>query len=58
MRSVSTQDITETGDAYWRGRVFTLESLVVELLMKNQAMRFALQAAPADKFASEVSRQD
>jgi hypothetical protein len=44
MRSLSIQETTETGDAYWRSRVVALEGLIAELLIKNQDMRFALQA--------------
>ena len=58
MRLAINQDITETGDAYWRDRVLALESLVVDLLMKNQNMRFAMQAAPSDKTVAGVSRRD
>ena len=49
MQSLSIKELSEVGDAYWRLRVVTLESLVVELLVKNQNMRFNLQALEQQK---------
>ena len=49
MQSLSIKELSEVGDAYWRLRVVTLESLVVELLVKNQNMRFNLQALGQQK---------
>jgi hypothetical protein len=36
--------MSEVCDAYWLRRVVTLEILIAELLVKNQDMRFNLQA--------------
>ena len=40
----SIEEMSEVYDAYWRHRVVTLEILIAELLVKNQDMRFNLQA--------------
>jgi hypothetical protein len=44
MQSRPIEKMSEVEDAYWRHRVVTLEILVAELLVKNQNMRFNLQA--------------
>ena len=49
MQSHSIEEMSEVGDAYWRHRVVTLEVLVAELLLKNQSMRFSLQAMEQEK---------
>lgn len=54
MPSPSIQEITESGDAYWRSRVVALEGLVAELLIKNQNMRLAL-GATREMSTTEVS---
>ena len=40
----SIEEMSEVYDAYWRHGVVTLEILIAELLVKNQDMRFNLQA--------------
>ena len=49
MQSNPIEEISEAGDAYWQQRVVTLEFLVAELLVKNQTMRFSLQALEQQK---------
>jgi hypothetical protein len=53
MQSHSIEKMSEAGDAYWRHRVATLEILVAELLVKNQDMRFNLQAVEQQKSTAE-----
>jgi len=55
MQSHSIEKMCEADDAYWRHRVVTLEILVAELLVKNQNMRFNLQAVEQQKSAAEGS---
>lgn len=45
MQSLSSiEEMSKVGDASWRHRVLTLEIVIAELLVKNQDMRFNLQA--------------
>jgi hypothetical protein len=53
MQSHSVEKVSEVGDAYWRHRVVTLEILVAELLVKNQNMRFNLQAVEQQRSTAE-----
>jgi hypothetical protein len=55
MQSDSVEEMSEVGDLYWRRRVLTLEVLVAELLVKNQNMRFDLQAIEQEKSKAEAS---
>ena len=60
--SHSIEEVSEIGDAHWRHRVGILEILVAELLVKNQKMRFDLQAIEqqklkADGGGSEIQNQ-
>jgi hypothetical protein len=54
MQSQSVEEMSERFDANWRHRVATLESLVAELLVKNQNMRFNLQMIEQMKSTSET----
>lgn len=49
MKSDAIEEMSEVGDLYWRHRVGALEGLVAELLVKNQSMRFVLQAMEYEK---------
>lgn len=45
MTNLSTNVPTENDSLYWRVRVAQLETIVCELLMKNQQLRTALRSA-------------
>lgn len=57
MHSHLLEDVSELGEAYWRHRVVTLERVVAELLVKNQSMRFTLQAIQQQKQQTEESEK-
>jgi hypothetical protein len=54
MQSQPVEEMSERTDTNWRHRVATLESLVAELLVKNQNMHFNLQTIKQRKSASET----
>jgi len=49
------KDISEVDIDYWRHRVVSLEALVCELLTKNQAMRFLLEARTPEQLSIRPS---
>jgi hypothetical protein len=54
MQLRSVEEMSEGFDTNWRLRVATLESLVAELLVKNQNMRFNLQTIEQRKSTPET----
>ena len=57
MLSRPVEQDSPTELAYWHSRVTSLESLVCELLAKNQRMRFVLELPTQERPATSILPQ-